>query len=100
MLWWLTELIHIMIFPYVPGQLSSEFWTERYSEGDHTVSLILTRQDGASKRFDQTFSVQPLVSSSSHAGESLTALSHHTQLFCLLVTPLIIAIMLLSHFSN
>ena len=54
--------------PYT-GQLSSEFYTERYSAGDHTVSLILTGRDGSSKRFNQVFTVQPLVASSSHASE-------------------------------
>ena len=57
-----------------PGQLSSEFFTERYPDGDHKVSLIVTGRDGASKRFDQVFNVQPLVASSSHASEYIQVL--------------------------
>jgi hypothetical protein len=52
-------------------QLQSEFYTERYSDGDHRVSLILTGRDGSSKRFDQVFTVQTLTTSISRAIEPL-----------------------------
>ena len=54
---------------FITGQLESEFYIERYSEGDHTVSLILTGSDGSSKRFDKVFTVETLRTSASQASQ-------------------------------